>query len=75
MPQYCLLQSSGPAMYGMVYYDTLEMVEASLEYFDETWDSEYPHVIKYWCNNWEGLMVFFNYFKDIRKAVDTTNTT
>ena len=58
------------AIYGA---DTLEMAEANLEHFDEVWGKEYPHVIKSWRNNWEGLTVFFEYPKDIRKAIYTTN--
>ncbi|MGP5070724.1 transposase, partial [Psychrobacter faecalis] len=37
------------------------------------WGDKYPHVIKSWRNNWEGLTVFFEYPKDIRKAIYTTN--
>ena len=58
------------AIYGA---DTLEIAEANLEHFDETWGTEYPHVIKSWRNNWEGLTVFFEYPKDIRKVIYTTN--
>ncbi|MBP2281459.1 transposase-like protein [Psychrobacter sp. PL19] len=58
------------AVYGA---DTLELAEANLERFDETWGDEYPHVVKSWRSNWEGLTVFFNYPKDIRKAIYTTN--
>ncbi len=58
------------AIYGA---DTLEMAEANLEHFDEVWGDKYPHVIKSWRNNWEGLTVFFDYPKDIRKAIYTTN--
>ena len=58
------------AIYGA---DTLEIAEANLEHFDETWGKEYPHVVKSWRNNWEGLTVFFEYPKDIRKVIYTTN--
>ena len=34
---------------------------------------KYPHVVKSWRNNWEGLTVFFGYPKDIRKVIYTTN--
>ncbi len=60
------------AIYGA---DTLEIAEANLEHFDETWGTKYPHVVKSWRNNWEGLTVFFNYPKDIRKAIYITNAT
>ncbi len=58
------------AIYGA---DTLEIAQANLEYFDETWGDKHPHVVKSWHSNWEGLAVFFNYPKDIRKAIYTTN--
>ena len=58
------------AVYGA---DTLELAEANLEQFDDTWGDKYPHVVTSWRNNWEGLTVFFDYPKDIRKAIYTTN--
>ena len=58
------------AIYGA---DTLEIAEANLEHFDEVWGDKYPHVVKSWRNNWEGLTVFFGYPKDIRKVIYTTN--
>lgn len=58
------------AIYGA---DTLELAETNLEHFDKVWGEKYPHVVKSWRNNWEGLTVFFNYPKDIRKAIYTTN--
>ena len=53
--------------------DTLEIAEVNLEQFDEVWGDKYSHVVKSWRSNWEGLTVFFNYPKDIRKAIYTTN--
>ena len=53
--------------------ETLEIAEANLEHFDEVWGDKYLHVVKSWRNNWEGLTVFFEYPKDIRKEVYTTN--
>lgn len=58
------------AVYGA---DTLELAEANLEQFDDTWGDKYPHVVTSWRNNWEGLTVFFGYPKNIRKAIYTTN--
>ena len=58
------------AVYGA---DTLELAEANLEQFNDTWGDKYPHVVTSWRNNWEGLTVFFDYPKDIRKAIYTTN--
>ena len=53
--------------------DTLEIAEVNLEQFDKVGGDKYPHVVKSWRSNWEGLTVFFNYPKDIRKAIYTTN--
>ncbi len=58
------------AIYGA---DTIEIAEANFEHFDEEWGDKYPHVVKSWRSNWESLTVFFNYPKDIRKAIYTTN--
>ncbi|MGP5649540.1 IS256 family transposase [Psychrobacter celer] len=58
------------AVYGA---DTLELAEANLEQFDDTWGDKYPHVVTSWRNNWEGLTVFFGYPKDIRRVIYTTN--
>ena len=44
------------AIYGA---DTPEIVETNFEHFDEVWGGSYPHVVKSWRNNWEGLTVFF----------------
>ena len=53
--------------------DTEELAVANLEQFDKTWSDKYPQIAKSWQVNWSGLSVFFNYPKDIRKAIYTTN--
>ncbi len=53
--------------------DTEELALANLEQFDKTWSDKYPQIAKSWQANWSGLSVFFNYPKDIRKAIYTTN--
>lgn len=58
------------AIYGA---DKLEIAEADLEHFDKVWGNKYPHVVKFWRSNWEGLTAFFEYPKNIRKAIYTTN--
>lgn len=45
----------------------------ALAEFAEKWDSSYPMISKSWKDNWENLNEFFNYPKDIRKAIYTTN--
>lgn len=49
--------------------DTEELALANLEQFDKTWSDKYPQIAKSWQANWSGLSVFFNYPKDIRKAI------
>lgn len=39
----------------------------------EKWESKYPYSIKSWENNWDTLSTFFQYPKDIRKIIYTTN--
>ena len=53
--------------------DTEELALANLEQFDKTWSDKYPQIAKSWQANWSGLSVFFNYPKDVRKAIYTTN--
>ncbi len=53
--------------------DTEALAVANLEQFDKTWSDKYPQIAKSWQANWSGLSVFFNYPKDIRKAIYTTN--
>jgi putative transposase len=52
---------------------TAEKAEAELEKFSEIWDSRYPTVSKSWRQNWQYVIPFFEYPKDIRKAIYTTN--
>ena len=39
----------------------------------EQWDKTHPKVSKSWRRNWENLVTFFDYPKDIRRAIYTTN--
>lgn len=39
----------------------------------EKWESKYPYSIKSWENNWDTLSTFFEYPRDIRKIIYTTN--
>lgn len=58
----------------LIYGADIEaLAVANLEQFDKTWSDKYPQIAKSWQANWSGLSVFFNYPKDIRKAIYTTN--
>lgn len=52
---------------------TEEAALSALDEFSAKWDSRYPMISLSWKNNWENLNEIFNYPKDIRKAIYTTN--
>ena len=52
---------------------TKEEAELQLEEFAEKWDKTYPMVSQVWQRNWSGIIPFFAYPADIRKAIYTTN--
>ena len=53
---------------------TAEEAESNLESFAKKWDPTHPTVSRSWRNNWERLIPFFAYPKEIRKVIYTTNT-
>ena len=46
----------------------------NLELFKEKWDSKYPYASKIWTNNWNAIRPMFDYSKEIRRMIYTTNT-
>ena len=52
---------------------TVEEAEANLDAFSQNWDDRYPAITKVWRRQWEYIIPFFAYPKDIRKVVYTTN--
>lgn len=52
---------------------TLTEAEAALEHFASQWDDHHPTISQSWRNNWERLVVFFDYPPAIRKVIYTTN--
>ncbi len=52
---------------------TEEIARAELDSFAQTWDEKYPQISRSWKNHWPNLITFFDYPKDIRKAIYTTN--
>ena len=58
-------------VYGAV---SREVAEAELDSLDARWGEQYPIVIRSWCENWERLTEFFQYTKEIRRMIYTTNT-
>lgn len=53
--------------------DTEAAAEAALTAFEEKWNEEYPMIGKSWRENWERIIPFLAFPKDIRKAIYTTN--
>uniref|UniRef100_UPI00313EEBAA transposase n=1 Tax=Rickettsia endosymbiont of Urophora cardui TaxID=3066265 RepID=UPI00313EEBAA len=52
---------------------TEKEAELALESFDQKWSKQYPHIAKSWYNNWDNLIIFLQYPKEIRKIIYTTN--
>lgn len=52
---------------------TLEEAELALTTFAEKWDDSYPSISKSWFTHWENIIPFFNYPKEIRRVIYTTN--
>jgi len=57
-------------IYGAVNLDDAEYAK---EAFREKWDSKYPAIMKSWDENWSELTTAFEYPKEIRKIIYTTN--
>jgi putative transposase len=58
------------AIYGS---NTVEEAEMALEAFAQKWDDRYPTIAKSWRTHWINIIPFFDYTKDIRRAIYTTN--
>jgi transposase-like protein len=52
---------------------TVEQAERNLEQLQSAWGGKYPKVIESWRKNWPRLSNYFQYNKDIRKIMYTTN--
>ena len=50
-----------------------EIGHEALEEFGKKWNDKYPMIQASWERNWNDLTEFFNYPKDIRRAIYTTN--
>lgn len=51
-----------------------EGAEMELDKLDEKWGGQYPIVIKSWRDNWLRLSAYFEFAKEIRRLIYTTNT-
>lgn len=52
---------------------TVEEAEKELDAFAAKWDTKYPRISRSWRANWANLITFFQYPKEIRKIIYTTN--
>jgi putative transposase len=52
---------------------TVEMASSYLDDFELTWGDKYGAIVKSWRNNWDKITPFFDYPKEIRKVIYTTN--
>ncbi len=52
---------------------TREEAESNLLLLEEKWQDKYAAAIRSWQNNWEELSVYFDYPKEIRRLIYTTN--
>jgi putative transposase len=53
--------------------DTVDAAELALTSFCNKWDKAFPAIGKSWLTHWHRITPFFNYAKEIRKVIYTTN--
>jgi len=53
---------------------TREKAEASLLQLEQNWGSKYGAAVRSWQNHWNDLATFFEFPKEIRRLIYTTNT-
>lgn len=51
----------------------IEQAEENLDKFAQKWESKYPIAVKSWKDNWYKLSAFYDFGKDIRRLMYTTN--
>ena len=52
---------------------SVEEAEKELDAFAAKWDDKYPRISRSWRAHWDNLITFFQYPKEIRKVIYTTN--
>lgn len=58
---------------GVYKATTKEQAERNLEQLAANWQQRYPKVIESWRKNWPRLSSYFQYNKDVRRIMYTTN--
>ena len=54
--------------------DTVDLAEQALDEFELTWGDKYGAIVKSWRSNWSRIIPFFDFPKEIRRVIYTTNT-
>jgi putative transposase len=52
---------------------TVELALDALDEFEITWGEKYPAIVRSWRNNWDRIIPFFQFPKEIRTVIYTTN--
>lgn len=52
---------------------TIDQAERQLEHLETNWGQRYPKVIESWKRNWPRLSQYFQYTKEVRRIMYTTN--
>lgn len=52
---------------------TVELALDALDEFELTWGEKYPAIVRSWRNNWERVIPFFQFPREIRTVIYTTN--
>lgn len=53
---------------------TREKAQSNLSRLEQTWSGKYGAAVRSWQNNWDDLTTFFEFPKEIRRLIYTTNT-
>jgi putative transposase len=53
--------------------DTVQQAEAALDAFEAQYGDDYPAIVRSWRSNWDRVIPFFDFPRDIRRAIYTTN--
>ena len=53
---------------------TREEAQSNLSKLEQTWSGKYGAAVRSWQNNWDDLATFFEFPKEIRRLIYTTNT-
>lgn len=53
--------------------NSIGAAEKALDNFEQNWSKKYGYAVKQWKNNFDELLTFFNFPKEIRKLIYTTN--